>query len=270
MNTDEHRLGSVIEFEVGNRIGVLRVNRPGARNALNWEAQEKFAHIINTLSKHVTMLIITGTGNQAFVSGGDLKELGQNVTAPAGEKLSHIMPQALQKLTQLPCITIAAINGDAFGGGCEILTACDLRLAAPHAQLCFAQVKNGLTTGWGGTARLVRLIGQSRAMELLLSGRVITATEAQEIGLVHRVVPAGGDTFASAKEWANALIQLPHDALSALKTLVHASSHLSIDQAYQLETNLFRQIWGSVNHCEALAAFAAKRSPTFNLSETYQ
>lgn len=257
-----------IEFTTHNNIGLLRVNRPGARNALNWQAQETFAQTIHTLHHTPTnplrALIITGTGHRAFVSGGDLKELAQDTTAPAGQKLSTHMPQALQQLSQLPYPTIAAINGDAYGGGCEILTACDLRIAAAHSHLGFVQVKNSLTTGWGGTARLVRLIGQSRAMELLLSGRVITATEAHQIGLIHRIVPAGQDLLTAAHHWANQLITLPHNALAALKTLIHASSTLPLHQAYQLETIHFRQIYGSPNHREALTAFTQKRPPIFN------
>ena len=142
-----------------NGIAILRVNRPQARNALNWAAQEAFATAVSQTAQNETVrvLIITGTGDQAFVAGGDLKELANHPETAAGERLNRVMSRALAELTQLPIPVIAAVNGDAFGGGCEILTACDLRICAAHARFSFAQVKNALTTGWGGTGRLVPL-----------------------------------------------------------------------------------------------------------------
>ena len=170
-----------------------RVNRPAARNALTWSAQEGFAQAVAAArAADARALIITGAG-QAFVSGGDLKELANHPEAAAGERLNRVMSAALDDLVALPCPVIAAVNGDAIGGGCEILTACDLRLAAPGARFAFRQVHNGLTTGWGGAGRLVALIGQSRATELLLTGRTFDAAEAQALGLVHRLARAGNN-----------------------------------------------------------------------------
>lgn len=255
-----------IEFSIdADGIAVLRVNRPAARNALTWSAQESFAQAIATAARANTAraLIITGTG-EAFVSGGDLKELAGHPEAAAGERLNRVMSAALDALTTLPYPVLAAVNGDAIGGGCEILTACDLRLAAPHARFAFRQVYNGLTTGWGGGGRLVELIGQSRAMELLLTGRTFDAAEAQALGLIHRITPAGTDVVDAAYTWARELVHLPRSALAALKGLVHAAAYLPPADTARLEAQLFINLWPSPDHLEAVAAFSEKRPPVFN------
>ena len=254
-----------ILFAVENGVALLRVNRPQARNALNWAAQEAFAAAVAAAAQDPVCraLIITGTGDQAFVAGGDLKELSRRPDTAAGRRLNQVMGTALAQLTELPFPVIAAINGGAFGGGCEIITACDLRIAAAHARFSFAQVKVGLTTGWGGGARLARLIGQSRALELLLTARLFDAPEAQQLGLVHRIAPDGEDVVSVARAWANDLAALPRQALAATKALVHASVHLSLHKAYERETEMFVELWPQVDHLEAMAAFVAKRKPTF-------
>ena len=137
------------------------------------------------------------------------------MTPEAGVRLNRIMSEALEQLAKLPLPVLAAVNGDAAGGGCEIIAACDLRLAAEDAQLRWVQVRMGLTTGWGGTARLVRLIGASRAMALLLTGESISAAEAYRIGFVQRLVPAGEPVLPVAIAWAQRLVVLPRDALGA-------------------------------------------------------
>lgn len=248
-------------------LAVLQVNRPEARNALNWRAQEAFAAAVTAVSHHpdVRALIITGSGDKAFVSGGDLKELADHPEPAAGVRLNRIMGTALAELAELPIPVLAAVNGDAFGGGCEILTACDLRLAAAQARFSFAQVRVGLTSGWGGTGRLVRLIGQSHAMELLLTGRLIDAEEAHRLGLVHRIVPSGEPVLDVASAWARELLALPRQALAATKALVHTAGQSSLVETYWEESKLFTTLWASPNHLEALAAFRDKRPAQFNV-----
>ena len=254
-----------IEYTQQNGIATLRVNRPEARNALNWTAQEQFAAAVVAVGADtaVRVLIITGVGDKAFVSGGDLKELSQHPEREAGERLNRVMRDALAQLTQLPIPVIAAVNGDAFGGGCEILTACDLRLAASHARFCFAQVRNALCTGWGGTARLVNLLGQARALDLLLTSRIFSAEEAAQMGLVQQVV---GDRLAletAVTKLAQSLTKLPKHALAASKQLVYAASHTIPSAINQLESQLFVDLWAEPDHLEALAAFQQKRTPRF-------
>jgi enoyl-CoA hydratase len=254
-----------ILYTVENGIGTLRVNRPQARNALNWAAQEQFAEVVTRAAgdEGLRALIVTGAGS-TFVSGGDLKELAAEPGAATGERLNGLMSSALAHMARLPLPVIAAVNGHAVGGGCEILTACDLRLAAPSATLAFVQVRMGLTTGWGGAARLVQLIGQSRALEILLRGRSLSAQEAQEIGFIHHVVQPGVDVVARAQTWAEELVDLPPEALAALKQLVRETPALSGRDALALERRLFTELWGRPHHLEAMAAFLEKRAPRFD------
>jgi enoyl-CoA hydratase/carnithine racemase len=253
-----------ILYEETGGVGVLTVNRPDARNALTWEAQQGFVRAVTTAaeSRSLRVLVVTGAG-PTFVAGGDLKELADELTPESGLRLNRIMTEALEQLTQLPLPVIAAINGDAAGGGCEIIVACDLRLAVADAQLRWVQVRVGLTTGWGGTARLVRLIGGSRAMALLLTGESISAAEAARIGLVHRLVPAGEPVLPVALAWAERLAALPRDALAATKELVRLAA-ISADTAASAEPELFAALWGGPNHREAVAAFLDKRSAHFD------
>ena len=254
-----------VEFGVNAGVALLRINRPASRNALNWAAQEAFADAVAAAGRHdaIRALIISGAGD-AFISGADLKELAAHTEAAAGERLNRVMSAALAALIHLPFPVIAAVDGDAVGGGCEILTACDLRLAAASARFSFRQVHNGLTSGWGGTSRLVALIGQSRAMELLLTGRTFDAAEAQAMGLIHRIAPPGTNTLEAARAWAEELLWLPRHALAATKSLVHAAARLSPADANREEARLFINLWPSADHVEAMNAFAEKRPPVFN------
>jgi len=252
-----------IAYQVEDRVGVLRIERPQARNALDWATQEQFAATVDAAARDETLraLIITAAG-PTFVSGGDLKELAQDPDKASGERLNRVMSGALAQLMNLPVPVLAAVNGDAAGGGWELITACDLRLMAAGARLRFAQVRVGLATGWGGAGRLVRLVGQSRALELLLSGRDLSAEEAKRIGLVHRVVPAGEDVLAAAQVWTESLKMLPRGALAAMKRLVYAAGVDSDVSEYERE--LFLDLWAGADHREALAAFLEKRPPRFN------
>ncbi len=253
----------ILTYQEG--IATLRVNRPEARNALNWSAQEGFAAAVAEVASNtaVRVLIITGTGDKAFVSGGDLKELSQHPEREAGERLNRVMRDALVALTRLPIPVIAAVNGDAFGGGCEILTACDLRVAASQARFCFAQVRNALCTGWGGTGRLVNLLGQARSLDLLLTARIFTAEEAQQMGLVQQVVDEA-ELATAVTALAHSLSQLPQQALAASKQLVYAASQPPSQAINQLETSLFVDLWSQPDHLEALAAFREKRKRITN------
>ena len=251
-------------FSVADNVAVIQVNRPGARNALHWAAQEGFARAVTAVSADPTLraLIITGSGTQSFVAGGDLKELNNHADAQSAQRLYKVMNEALQQLTMLPIPVIGAVNGDAFGGGCEILTACDLRIASENARFSFAQIRNGLTTGWGGTGRLVRLLGQSRAMELLLTGRVFSAAEAQQMGFVHRLTAE--PVLAAAQAWAAELVALPRGALAGLKQLVGAAGERPLAEVNALEQQLFAELWPQPDHVEAMQAFVEKRPPVFN------
>ena len=259
-------MNSAIQFRIEESIGVLLINRPERRNALDWAAQADFAATIKDIAgrSDLRALILTGAGEQVFVAGGDLSELVQAPTAATGQRLHEGMTAALAQLNQLPIPVIAAINGLSVGGGSEILTACDLRLAVSSAQIRFSQVRMGLSTGWGGGRRLVAQIGQSRALELLLTGRTMTAQEAYEMGFVHRLVDSQAELLPAALAWARELAALPADALAGLKQMVHAQVNLPAQEARSAEGEIFLGLFGQANNREALAAFQARRQPQFN------
>lgn len=254
-----------ILFYTADQIAVITFNRPQALNALNWAAQEQFAEAVTAVAANpsVRVLVLTGTGDRAFTAGGDLKELSGHPDRAGGERLNRIMSGALAQMTGLPVPVIAAVNGNAYGGGCEILTACDVRVAADHCRFSFAQIRNALTSGWGGTARLVRQIGQSRAMELMLTARAIDAAEAQAIGLVHHVVPKA-ELETAVADLAQRLIALPRRALAANKRLIRFAAGHDVAAANRRESQLFVDLWTEPDHIEALDAFVAKRPPVFN------
>jgi enoyl-CoA hydratase len=257
-----------IVFDVNERIGVLTVNRPESRNALNWAAQEQFAYLVRNCRENLSLraLIITGTGEKAFVAGGDLKELLAHKEPDTGERLQRTMSKALQELTQLPFPVIAAVNGDAIGGGCEILTACDLRIAAAHARFQFPQVRLGLTTGWGGTGRLVRLIGQSRASEWLLTGRTIDAYEAERAGFINRVSSPEMNIMQLSMDLALALTQFPGEPLVATKSLISSAANLPLAEVYEAEKKLFTKMWLTEERLEAVRTIVEKREPLIDPS----
>jgi enoyl-CoA hydratase len=258
-------MGDEIQYEVRGQTAILRINRPAARNALNWAAQRKFAETVRLAAADpvLRVLVVTAAGSKAFASGGDMKELIDFPEREDAGQINRIMGDALQQLTQTQIPVIAAVNGDAIGGGCEIMTACDLRLAAEDARFRFAQVHVGLTTGWGGAARLVRLIGLAKALDLTLTGRYFAAEEAEAIGFVQRLV-ARDEVLDKALAWADELCQLPREALASLKRLCWQSAHLPLEEAYKLERDLFVDLWPQADHLEAMAAFNEKRRPRFS------
>ena len=257
-------MSNFIDYQIDRGVAVITIDRPEVRNALNWSAQAQFAAAVEKADgdPSLRVLIITASGDKIFTAGGDLKELADRPEEAIAERLNHVMGAALDRLTQLPAPVICAVNGEAIGGGVEIMTACDLRLAAEHARFRFAQVRVGLTTGWGGAARLVHLLGASRAMDLLLTGRQIEAQEALNMGFIQRSVKRG-EVLAEALRWADELRILPRAALAALKRLTWQKANQSLTMAYQLEKELFVSLWPSADHLEAMAAFRDKRRPRF-------
>jgi enoyl-CoA hydratase len=246
------------EFE--GKIGLLEVKRPRVRNALDWEGMASFARTIEALYKkdELWALIVTGT-KQAFVSGGDLKALSQDTSQADGLRLAALMGNALQRLEALAFPTIAAINGPARGGGAEIALACDLRVMGADADLGFVQVKLGLTPGWGAGQRLVRMVGYSRALEWLGTGRVLSAPEALQYGLANRLAPAG-QALNAAQEFALELAAQPQGALRAIKRLLRVGITLPPETAASLERAEFPPLWAADEHLAAVRRFLEKRS----------
>lgn len=233
-----------IEFSIDEQgIGLLIVNRPEVRNALNWQAQQAFADAIDQAGKDPDLraLLITGAGG-AFLAGGDIKELNEYPTREDGIRLVAVMGDALNELENLPIITIAAINGPARGGGAEVALACDLRIMAAKANIAFVHARLGLIPGWGGGERLLRLIGPGWAMELTATARVVDSDEARLIGLVNRVV-AGEELLETAYQTARQIAQNSPQSIAAYKQLFRQYPSLTPQQARQLERETFVELW---------------------------
>ncbi len=236
-------------------IGLLLVDRPEVRNALDWESMQTFSDCIQQAQDmpELRVLLLSGSSG-TFIAGGDLKALRGDITPADGERLSTLMTEALNQLEELPCATIAAIDGAARGGGVEIALACDLRVAASDASLGLVQINLGLTPGWGAGQRLLRLTGYSRTFELLASGRVLSAQQALQYGLLNQVAPSGGG-FTSALALARQLAGKPTAALQAIKRLLRAGLNLPAQAAASLEQAEFPALWASCEHIQAVERF---------------
>lgn len=236
-------------------VGLLLVNRPAVRNALDWEAMAAFAAAVE--QAHATpdlrVLVVSGAG-RAFVAGGDLKVLAAYPEAADGRRLSAGMTRALARLEALPCPTLAAVNGPGRGGGSEIALACDLRVLAEDADLGFVQITQALTPSWGGGQRLLRLVGYSRALELLLEGQVLDAATAYALGLANRLAPPGR-ALEEALAWAQQIAARPPQTVRALKALLRGGFTLPPATAAALEQALFPPLWAHPDHHQAVQRF---------------
>ncbi|HEX5385215.1 MAG TPA: enoyl-CoA hydratase-related protein [Gemmatimonadales bacterium] len=250
-------------YEVAGGIARVTINRPDKLNALNAsviaELDDAVSHIESDAA--VGGVILTGAGGKAFVAGADIAELAQQgpmegkARAQAGQRM-------MRRLERCGKPVIAAVNGFALGGGCELAMACHLRVASETAKFGQPEVKLGLAPGYGGTVRLPRLVGRGRALELLLTGDMIGAQEAWRIGLVNRVVPADRLMAESEALMRTILAQGPL-ALRAVLEAVDAGLDLPLDDALRFEANLFGLLSGTADMREGTSAFLEKRAPRF-------
>lgn len=233
----------------------LEVDRPEVRNALDWQTMQALAQSIEQAHQQADLrvLIVTGRG-PSFIAGGDLKALHGSGSYQDGERLTRLMTNALARLEALPCPVIAAVNGPARGGGAEIALACDLRILEENADLGFVQISLGLTPGWGGGQRLLRLVGYSRALAWLASGRILTAREALDNELANAVVPQG-QALNYAVEMGRLIASHPPQAVQAVKSLLQAGLHLPAKQAENYEQSLFPPLWASEAHHQAVERY---------------
>ena len=243
-------------------VAVLTFNRPGARNALDLETMRAFAGAVADLERdpQLRALVVTGAGEEAFCSGGDLIELSQYPSADDGRQMIDLMGDALLRLERLPVPVIAAVNGYALGGGSEIALACDLRIVDATARMAFVQIRMGLTPGWGAGQRLLRLVGYARAMELLLRGTVMHAPELLGYGLVNQVVEAG-TALTHALHLAQHIAASPPEVVRGIKRLLQAGVNQPYESALQTERDLFPALWAAEAHVEAVEQFLRRNSP---------
>ncbi|MFQ5702262.1 MAG: enoyl-CoA hydratase-related protein [Acidobacteriota bacterium] len=252
-----------ILYEVRDRIALVTINRPEKLNALNRRTLKELDRITETARTDPDVLgvVITGAGPKAFVAGADISELAEQ-TPLGGKDYAIYGQEILSRIESLGKVVIAAINGFALGGGCELALACNLRIASENAKLGLPEVTLGIIPGFGGTQRLARLVGKGRALELILSGEMIHAGEAHRIGLVNRVVPEGQaveEAFALARTIA---ARGPIAIRSAIEA-VNEGMEMPIEEGFFLEATLFGLIATTEDFKEGTAAFVQKRKARF-------
>lgn len=251
-----------ILYEKREGIATITINRPEVRNALTQALMAELGQALDQVEvdEEVRVLIITGAGDRSFVSGGDIGEVGARNTYTELGLDSRLRRGVLTRLEYLFKPSIAAINGYALGGGCELALACTLRIAADTAKFGQPEINLGIIPGLGGTQRLTRLVGKGRAMELILTGDIIDAQEAYRIGLVNKIVPAD-QLMEAAKALALKLASKPPLALKAAKDAVDYGSEMSLQAALEFENRLFAILSGSEDKTEGVTAFMEKRKP---------
>lgn len=240
-------------------IGILTLNRPHVRNALNWNAMEKFAETIDRISddEEMSALIITGSEG-AFCAGGDLYELDSYLTRQDGRRLTTLMGKALKRLEHLPFPTLAAMEGPAIGGGAEIALACDLRVMAEKAVIGLSHIRLAIMPAWGGGQRLLHLIGYTRALEWLTAGRIVSSIEAHTAGLANRLVP-DGRAFEYTLELAESITKHARRAVRTIKSILRAGIDMPAKEAEAFEREKFPEIWASAEHVKASKSFVEKK-----------
>ncbi len=245
-------------------VGILTINRPDKLNALNTHVVQEITAAFKDLESDpdVRVIIITGAGNKAFIAGADISEMKEITPLEALEFASRGQ-KMLENMEKSDKIVIAAINGYALGGGCELSMGCDLRIASENAKIGQPEIKIGVIPGWGGTQRLTRLVGKTKAKELILIGDPITAEEALRIGLVNKVVPQE-TLMEEAMKTAETVAKLGSFSLGAAKHAVDRGLEVDFEKAEELERQFFALCFASPDQKEGMTAFLEKRTPTFS------
>jgi enoyl-CoA hydratase len=249
-------------FEGHDRIGIIKMNRPEVRNALNWETWMELEDVLKRLQgePNLRVGIITGVGDEAFIAGADLQMLRDRTPQDAIDA-SKKANEILLFMESMKEPMIAAINGWALGGGCEIALACDIRIASEKAQIGQTEVRVGIMPGYGGNVRLMRLIGSGRAKEMIYTGRIVNAQEAERIGLVNRVVPHEklmDEAMALARQIASG----PAAIHFAKQSMFQATQH-HFKEALNQDSEIYGEVYKTKDFKEGVTAFLEKRKPIF-------
>ncbi|HKF68176.1 MAG TPA: enoyl-CoA hydratase-related protein [Vicinamibacterales bacterium] len=253
----------IVTIQRDEPIAVITLNRPDVLNAINAAMLDELEGALVGFRSDdgVRVVILTGAGDKAFAAGADIAELAVQ-TATSGREFALRGQRVFDLVEGLGKPVIAAINGYALGGGCELAMACTLRLAADTARLGQPEITLGLMPGYGGSYRLARLVGKTKAMELLLTGAPISATEAERIGLVTRIVPAA-ELMTAARALADKLARSAPIAMRYILDAVNRGLEMSTAEASALEATLFGLAMATDDMREGTAAFLEKRAPAF-------
>ncbi len=252
----------VVNLEIEGAVAVVTIDRPPV-NALNRAVISQLGDIIDQVAADdsVRALVLRGAGPKAFVAGADIAEFPA-LTVDTAELLARRGQDVTVRLQAMPKPSIAAVHGFALGGGCELALACDFRIAAESARFGQPEINLGIIPGYGGTQRLARLVGASRAKYLCITGEQVTAQEAYRIGLADAVVP-DAELFSSAMALANKLAAKAPVALGLIKRAVDEGLDKEFGVGMDLEACLFGEVFGTADHIEGVNAFLEKRPPRF-------
>jgi enoyl-CoA hydratase len=250
-----------IELSRVDDFALITLNRPDALNALSMSLIQQLAEHLDEVAKSdARALIITGAGPKAFCAGADIIEL-QGRSLMQQKQGGEFGQATFAKLDTLPMPSVAVINGYAFGGGMELALACTFRLATRNAKMGTPEIKLGLIPGYGGTQRLPRVVGEARALEMVMTGRTVDAEEALRIGLVSRLVD--GDPIAAGVAFAQEFSGYSLPALSFARDAVKRAGETPLHEGLKIETDLATLAFQTQDAVEGMAAFAAKRKPKF-------
>ncbi len=257
-------MAEIVKQERHGNALLLTIDRPEAGNSMSAEVSQAFLDFLDGIEgdNSLRAVIIIGAGERFFCTGGDVKRYALIETKDQLRDMMRLASTVFKRFEALPVPVIAAINGYAIGGGVELLLGADIRIAAPHAEIGLPQIRLGIITAWGGYERLVRDIGYSRAMEVVMIGERVSAREAKRLGLINAVAN-DGDVVAAALDMAAKFDKAAPLALAGAKRVLLAAATRPLEEAEPLAQNTVVDLWFTEDHREAEAAFAEKRDPVF-------
>lgn len=250
-------------FNEKDGIMFITINRPKALNALNSQTVNELGEVISSVEgrKDIKVVVITGSGEKSFIAGADIAEM-HNLNAMEGRELALNAQKVFSKIEQMPQVVIAAVNGYALGGGCELSMACDLRIASDKAKFGQPEVNLGILPGFAGTQRLPRLVGKGIAKELIFTTDMIDAQRAYEIGLVNKIVKPE-ELMTATEEMARKIMSKGMFGVSLAKAAINNGMNMDMESAYKYEADMFGLCFATEDQKEGMEAFLNKRKAEF-------